>query len=381
MTSRRKPSKRRRGEWYLALQFWELESPAFKALSADATRVYLFMRKRLSFDNSNNGHVPFSHRDATEILHAGGWRRGSNALAELMHYGFTKLRNGGELGANVRLASEWQLTACPCGGQEPSKDFMRWDGVAFDSPYAGRLGRHREQAEKQPPIFTVKTRHLHSEDAYPESERLKPRPNGETVFTVKTPQRGRHLHREDTNTVTTQGGAKAAQPQITLESENSARAQKRRPRNSGTAWPAAERQKLGLTQPELAHRAGIQREYLSIIEQGRREPGADIRARLEAALHDQVKPPAPPRPPTRPADDASYAKRGARIRAARKALGMSGKDVAAIAGVLPQVVSAAERGRLNKSGGPVCGRPAYSKLEAALGLDGLDNEETQGDRS
>jgi DNA-binding XRE family transcriptional regulator len=59
---------------------------------------------------------------------------------------------------------------------------------------------------------------------------------------------------------------------------------KRAPRNSGTAWPAAERKRLGLTQPEFARRAGIRREYLSTIEQGRRNPSADILARLEAAL-------------------------------------------------------------------------------------------------
>ena len=59
---------------------------------------------------------------------------------------------------------------------------------------------------------------------------------------------------------------------------------KRAPRNSGSAWPAAERKRLGLTQPEFARCAGIRREYLSTIEQGRRNPSADIRARLEAAL-------------------------------------------------------------------------------------------------
>ena len=154
--SRRKVVKRRRGECYLNWQFWELESPAFVALSADATRVYLFMRKRLSFDASNNGHVPFSHRDAAAVLHA-GWRRGSNALAELVHFGFTKCRENGEPGANVRLASEWQLTAFPCGGQEASKNFMRHDGTPFEPPY-------QRTPKKQTPIFTVKTPRRHSED-------------------------------------------------------------------------------------------------------------------------------------------------------------------------------------------------------------------------
>lgn len=92
------------------------------------------MRKRLNFDCSNNGAVPFSHREAREALHAGGWRRGSNALAELVHFGFVKLRNRGVPGENIRLACEWQLTAFECGGQEASKDFMQWQGEAFSRP-------------------------------------------------------------------------------------------------------------------------------------------------------------------------------------------------------------------------------------------------------
>ena len=41
MSSKRK-SKRRRGEFYLTLAFWELDSPAFRALSADG-----FLRSRI----------------------------------------------------------------------------------------------------------------------------------------------------------------------------------------------------------------------------------------------------------------------------------------------------------------------------------------------
>jgi hypothetical protein len=113
-------------------------------LSADATRVYLFMRKRLSFDHSNNGFVPFSHRDAETILHA-SWRRAANALAELQHVGFIVCRTVGTPGPNIRPASEWQLTAFPCGGQEASKTFMRWDGTAFEPTKRSRLGKRTQR--------------------------------------------------------------------------------------------------------------------------------------------------------------------------------------------------------------------------------------------
>jgi hypothetical protein len=145
----RKTPKRQRGQFYLHIEFWEMDSPAFLALSADATRVYLFMRKRLNFDNANNGYVVFSHRDAAEVLHAGGWERGWNALAELKHFGFIKLRDNGAPASTIRLASEWQLTAFPCGGQAASKDFMRHDGAPFQP-------RKRDR-EKQLPIGTIPT--------------------------------------------------------------------------------------------------------------------------------------------------------------------------------------------------------------------------------
>ena len=145
MTARkRRTTKRRRGQFYIALEFWELESPAFAHLTPDATRVYLFMRKRLNFDAGNNGEVRYSHRDAQNAIGTSNWRRGSNALAELRHYGFTKLRNGAEIGSNIRLECEWQLTAFPCGGQSAAKTFMHWDGDRVRAALSRQGGRGNE---------------------------------------------------------------------------------------------------------------------------------------------------------------------------------------------------------------------------------------------
>ena len=150
-------------------EFWELESPAYRALSADATRVYIDLRKRLNFDRSNNGFVVYSQRDAQAALHS-GWRRAANALAELQHFGFAVLRKPGVQGAYIRPASEWQLTAYECGGQEASKTFMRWDGAPFRMPY--------QRSEKQAPVVTVKTPRRHGEDAYPRLAHSNDRENG-----------------------------------------------------------------------------------------------------------------------------------------------------------------------------------------------------------
>ncbi len=43
------------------------------------------------------------------------------------------------------------------------------------------------------------------------------------------------------------------------------------------------RESAGLTQEELAHRAGIHRTYVSLLERGRKSPPVDVLLRLCAA--------------------------------------------------------------------------------------------------
>lgn len=139
--------KLKHSERFVRFEYWELETEAFGQLSADGTRVYLFMRKR--FNGSNNGQVVFSHRDAQKALNS-DWRRAAKAIKDLLALGFIKWRNHGEQGLNIRLACEWQLTAFECGGQPASKDFARW--------------------EKQLPTCRMPTPRLQDADASPAAE-------------------------------------------------------------------------------------------------------------------------------------------------------------------------------------------------------------------
>jgi hypothetical protein len=198
---RRKLPTRRRGEWYIAIQFWELESPAFLALSADAVRVYLEMRKRLSFDASNNGHVVFALREAQTVLHS-EWRRAANALAELLHYGFVKLRNAGEPGAAIRLASEWQLTAAPCGGQEAAKTFLRWDGAPFKTVYRSR----KTVTEKQLPTVPGTAPRRQRDGAFDQSAESQSAKTGQTAGNGTALCKDGRRQRDGTISNTTQGG-------------------------------------------------------------------------------------------------------------------------------------------------------------------------------
>ncbi len=110
------------------------------------------------------------------------------------------------------------------------------------------------------------------------------------------------------------------------------------------------------------------------FEQGRAEGYsqglADGRAKATVAVAPQnVTVTQPP-----PSDGGSdYSARGRRIRQARLARDLSQVELGEIAKVAAQMVSAAENGRLSKSGGPAAGRPAYAKLEAALGLNVIDD--------
>jgi DNA-binding XRE family transcriptional regulator len=237
MSKRRRRTTRPRGERFLMLQFWEMESPAYLALSPDARSVYLDMRKRLNFDASNNGAVPYSHRDACAILHS-SWRRGANALLELRHFGFTKLHNAGVPGAILREAGEWELTVAGMNGRKATKDFLRHDGTPFEPPYRSHLG---EPTRSRRGGINESASHRH-------------------VATDSLQHDGGFRNLSDSST----------KPRAKVESADS--------------WPAILRRRAGLSQARLAKKAGISRGYLAMVEQGRRTPKPKIVQRITVAL-------------------------------------------------------------------------------------------------
>ena len=100
--------------------------------------------------------------------------------------------------------------------------------------------------------------------------------------------------------------------------------------------------------------------------QHRLQQGSQALDRMAKALFDMRHP--APEPVEKAQPDDEWTIRGARIREARKAKGLTGKELAMMANVLPNIVSMCEHAKLSKSGGPAAGRPAYAKLEAALGI-------------
>jgi hypothetical protein len=175
-------------------EFWELETEAFEHLSADATRVYLFMRKR--YNGSNNGAIIFSWRDAMQVLRSGSDRAGK-ALRELQQKGFVKLRTPGEPGPNIRLAGEWQLTVFECGGQPASRTFTRWT----------------RDSERQTPTPETGTPRTQNRYASPAASRAPTLEMAKSVPETGAPADPERTQNRYTCRYTTQGGPEQSEPE------------------------------------------------------------------------------------------------------------------------------------------------------------------------
>jgi hypothetical protein len=90
----------------------------------------------------NNGRLFLSQRDA--VAQVGSHH---NQIArwfrELIHYGFIVQTAGGGLGLDgTGIAPHWRLTELGYMGDQPTRDYRRWDGRAFqDSKTKARAGK------------------------------------------------------------------------------------------------------------------------------------------------------------------------------------------------------------------------------------------------
>lgn len=123
---------------YVAFQFYELDCPAFRALSADARALLIEFRKR--FNGTNNGAISFSMRDMMAALNTTGKDRTIHAQRELQAKGFVKITRLASFDTRKqRFATEFILTneAVPGPGknsESASKEFMRWKSEADNFP-------------------------------------------------------------------------------------------------------------------------------------------------------------------------------------------------------------------------------------------------------
>jgi len=110
---------------FVMLPHYLLRCPAWRALSPNGKAVLLAIWER--HNGSNNGTIAFAVRDGEET----GLSKDqtSRALSELTGLGFVRCHKQATFRLRTKEARTWELTAEPCGDNQPTKDFMRWNAL------------------------------------------------------------------------------------------------------------------------------------------------------------------------------------------------------------------------------------------------------------
>ncbi len=109
---------------HVRLYLWLLNTPAWRRSSPAARALYIEVCQR--HNGTNNGRISFSVREAAEAL---GFTKNtaSKFFLELQDKGFLVKAMASSFTLKTKTATEWRLTAEPCGGEPATKDFMRWE--------------------------------------------------------------------------------------------------------------------------------------------------------------------------------------------------------------------------------------------------------------
>ena len=118
---------RQKNEAFIKLHRGVTNSAAWRASSCEARALLIEIWAR--HDGSNNGRIGYSVRMAKAALSIGS-SKASRAFKELEQKGFIKCRYRGRFDTKVAAgegrASEWELTAEPCGERPASRTYKDW---------------------------------------------------------------------------------------------------------------------------------------------------------------------------------------------------------------------------------------------------------------
>ena len=123
----RKGNQKRSEGQYVPLPYSQLKSPAWRALSGSAVKLWLELHGR--YNGSNNGRLTLSYAEAAEAL---GMGKASvqRAYRELEEHGFLALEKKGDWYS--RRAHEWRLTTKPMdrmkGREVATMEWRQWKG-------------------------------------------------------------------------------------------------------------------------------------------------------------------------------------------------------------------------------------------------------------
>jgi hypothetical protein len=100
-------------------------------MSHGARSLYVALKLRYSDNFKNNGQIYLSLRDAAEEI-GSGREEVCNWFRELQHYGFIVRTQAGYLGTEGRgRAPQWRLTEVGYMGDQPTRDFLKWNGIKY----------------------------------------------------------------------------------------------------------------------------------------------------------------------------------------------------------------------------------------------------------
>tara|TARA_R110002126_G_scaffold114842_1_gene253565 strand:- start:210 stop:731 length:522 start_codon:yes stop_codon:yes gene_type:complete len=114
-------------EAYIKLHRGVTDSPAWKELSCEAKCLMLSIWER--HNGTNNGRIPFSHREARLALSVGNTKT-ARAFKQAQEHGFLIARKKGSFNYKVSAgegrATEWEISTEPCDGALAKQGFKNW---------------------------------------------------------------------------------------------------------------------------------------------------------------------------------------------------------------------------------------------------------------
>lgn len=113
----------RKGERFLKLDHWFLQTAAWKSLQPAPRVLYIEIAQR--YNGQNNGEISMSVREAAELVHIAK-DTATKAFHELEEKGFIRRAVCGSFNWKLRHATTWILTAYPVGETSATKEFARW---------------------------------------------------------------------------------------------------------------------------------------------------------------------------------------------------------------------------------------------------------------
>ncbi len=119
-------TKRSNAPRFVQLYHWEMDCPAYRALSCYGRALLLELRKR--YDSTNNGKITMAVREAAALL---GCHRNTAAklFQELANKGWIRATQKGSFGCKIKLATTWRITNQPIGlglDTPATKEYARW---------------------------------------------------------------------------------------------------------------------------------------------------------------------------------------------------------------------------------------------------------------